>query len=56
MKGTDGAESINMSSLEVAEDAALLRDVSDIEFLSPKVSVLLQRAIKTDGDGAKAVG
>lgn len=35
VKGTDGAESINMSSHEVAEDAALLGDVSDIESLSP---------------------
>lgn len=46
MKGTDGAESINMSSYEVGGDAALLGDVSDFESLSPKVSVLLQRTLK----------
>lgn len=58
MKGTDGAESINMSSYEAAEDAALLGDVSDIESLSPKVSVLPQGTThtkQTDGDGLQTV-
>lgn len=51
MKGTDGSESINMSSFELWEGAALCGDVKhgDGGLWSPSVSFLLQRILIADG-------